>query len=66
MCLECLVIYLEEDNMKTIDYESILCTFFDCDKYSIPLKPAKKAKVIEAMQEAVRQGIEKFIEEDER
>lgn len=40
--------------MKTIDYESILCTIFNCNKFDIPLKPAKKAKVIEAMEEAVR------------
>jgi len=40
--------------MKTIDYESILCTVFNCNKFSIPLHDYKKAKVIEAMQEAVR------------
>ena len=50
--------------MKTIDYESILCDVFNCNKFSIPLKPVKKAKVIEAMQEAVRQEIEIYQNEE--
>lgn len=51
--------------MKAIDYESILCTIFNCNKFDIPLKPAKKAKVIEAMEEAVRQGIDNYEKEND-
>ena len=47
-----------------MDYESILCTIFNCNKFDIPLKPAKKAKVIEAMEEAVRQGIDNYEKEN--
>ena len=52
--------------MKTPDYESILCTVFDCSKPDlqlyITLNPSKD-RIIEAMEEAVRQGIENYEKE---
>lgn len=52
--------------MKSIDYESILCSEFSCNKFnlqlSITLNPSKE-RIIDAMKEAVRQVSEKYEEE---